>query len=278
MQNLMLNFMQDYWTDEDTILYSEIMDLISGVHEDWPDNIDLFFNSIGDDYTIDMITERLKDMVQEMLINLLQDIGVFISEDYPINNETLFSIYKEFISIEANEQTEFALSILESDRDDIVVFYELLNVVGTLTIDESEFNSHIVKISPYTRNKLIAYLRGKMSVSIEEEINDNTAIINSVKEFIEKTNDENYLVVDLIRKGISVGLTFKSYMDLYSDQLFDLPIKEQCYNLYLFALISEEGQEGPADYLSKIISNYIFDFGEADIVLRAVREIQIKLR
>ena len=271
--------MIDNWSPEEVSLYTEIMETITGIKEDYADNIDVYLMSISDVVTTDTISEEIRLMVQNMLIDLLLNIGVLVTEDYPIDNEVLYSIYYEMITIEASEQTEFSLSILESDKDTITLFYELLTVVGSLTVSEQDFNTHILKILPQTKDKLINYLRGK---KLTEEVPDSDTSVQEiaikVKDFIKKINDDKFLVIDLIRKGMKLGMSFHSYVNLYKEELFELDLKEQCYNLYLFALISEEGKDSPAQLIEDCIHNYVFDMGDVDRIIRAVREVQIKTR
>lgn len=279
MNNLMLNFMIDNWSPEEVSLYTEIMETITAVKEDYADNIDVYLMSISDDVPVDTISEEIKLMVQNMLIDLLMNIGVLVTEDYPVDNEVLYRIYYEMITIEASEQTEFSLSILESDKDTVTLFYELLTVVGSLTVNEQDFNTHILKILPQTKDKLINYLRSKKLTEESPDSNVNAQEISiKVKDFIKKINDDNFLVIDLIRKGMNLGMSFHSYINLYKEELFDLDLKEQCYNLYLFALISEEGKDSPAQLIEDCIHNYVFDLGDVDKIIRAIREVQIKTR
>ena len=277
MGNLMLNYIKSTWEKEDVALYTDIMELVTGVRDDYGDNIDYIIQNCNDDVTMSQLDDLIKSSVQEILIELLREIGFFVSEDYYLDNEILYKIYKEAIEIEANEQIDFSLSILESDRDIIVTFYELLNVVGSLDIDESDFNNHIVKILPMTKEKLVNYLRSKKETQPVEP-KDLSKIALRVKEFCKAVNDESFMVIDLIRNGVNLGLPFRSYLNIYSTALFDLDLKEQCYNLYLFALISEDGTDKPAECIEDNISDYVFDYGVIDTILRAVREIQVKTR
>lgn len=277
MGNLMLNYITSTWEKEDVALYTDIMELVTGVRDDYGDNIDYIIQNCNDDVTMSQLDDLIKSSVQGILIELLMEIGFFVSEDYYLDNEILYKIYKEAIEIEANEQIDFSLSILESDRDIIVTFYELLNVVGSLDIDESDFNNHIVKILPMTKEKLVNYLRNKKETQAVEP-KDLTKIALRVKEFCKAVNDESFMVIDLIRNGVNLGLPFRSYLNIYYTTLFDLDLKEQCYNLYLFALISEDGTDEPAECVEDNISDYVFDYGVVDTMLRAVREIQVKTR
>lgn len=277
MGNLMLNYITSTWEKEDVALYTDIMELVTGVRDDYGDNIDYIIQNCNDDVTMSQLDDLIKSSVQGILIELLMEIGFFVSEDYYLDNEILYKIYKEAIEIEANEQLDFSLSILESDRDIIVTFYELLNVVGSLDIDESDFNNHIVKILPMTKEKLVNYLRNKKETQVEEP-KDLTKIALRVKEFCKAVNDESFMVIDLIRSGVNLGLPFRSYLNIYSTTLFDLDLKEQCYNLYLFALISEDGTDEPLECVEDNIGDYVFDYSVTDTILRAVREIQVKTR
>lgn len=277
MGNLMLNYITSTWEKEDVALYTDIMELVTGVRDDYGDNIDYIIQNCNDDVTMSHLDDLIKGSVQGILIELLMEIGFFVSEDYYLDNEILYKIYKEAIEIEANEQLDFSLSILESDRDIIVTFYELLNVVGSLDIDESDFNNHIVKILPMTKEKLVNYLRNKKETQAVEP-KDLTKIALRVKEFCKAVNDESFMVIDLIRSGVNLGLPFRSYLNIYSTTLFDLDLKEQCYNLYLFALISEDGTDEPAECVEDNIGDYVFDYSVTDTILRAVREIQVKTR
>lgn len=277
MGNLMLNYITSTWEKEDVALYTDIMELVTGVRDDYGDNIDYIIQNCNDDVTMSQLDNLIKSSVQGILIELLMEIGFFVSEDYYLDNEILYKIYKEAIEIEANEQLNFSLSILESDRDIIVTFYELLNVVGSLDIDESDFNNHIVKILPMTKEKLVNYLRNKKETQAVEP-KDLTKIALRVKEFCKAVNDESFMVIDLIRSGVNLGLPFRSYLNIYSTTLFDLDLKEQCYNLYLFALISEDGTDEPAECVEDNIGDYVFDYSVTDTILRAVREIQVKTR
>lgn len=277
MGNLMLNYITSTWEKEDVALYTDIMELVTGVRDDYGDNIDYIIQNCNDDVTMSQLDDLIKSSVQGMLIELLMEIGFFVSDDYYLDNEILYKIYKEAIEIEANEQLDFSLSILESDRDIIVTFYELLNVVGSLDIDESDFNNHIVKILPMTKEKLVNYLRNKKETQVEEP-KDLTKIALRVKEFCKAVNDESFMVIDLIRSGVNLGLPFRSYLNIYSTTLFDLDLKEQCYNLYLFALISEDGTDEPLECIEDNIGDYVFDYSVTDTILRAVREIQVKTR
>lgn len=277
MGNLMLNYITSTWEKEDVALYTDIMELVTGVRDDYGDNIDYIIQNCNDDVTMSQLDDLIKSSVQGILIELLMEIGFFVSEDYYLDNEILYKIYKEAIEIEANEQLDFSLSILESDRDIIVTFYELLNVVGSLDIDESDFNNHIVKILPMTKEKLVNYLRNKKETQAVEP-KDLTKIALRVKEFCKAVNDESFMVIDLIRNGVNLGLPFRSYLNIYSTTLFDLDLKEQCYNLYLFALISEDGTDEPAECVEDNIGDYVFDYSVTDTILRAVREIQVKTR
>ena len=277
MGNLMLNYITSTWEKEDVALYTDIMELVTGVRDDYGDNIDYIIQNCNDDVTMSQLDDLIKSSVQGILIELLMEIGFFVSEDYYLDNEILYKIYKEAIEIEANEQLDFSLSILESDRDIIVTFYELLNVVGSLDIDESDFNNHIVKILPMTKEKLVNYLRNKKETQAVEP-KDLSKIALRVKEFCKAVNDESFMVIDLIRSGVNLGLPFRSYLNIYSTTLFDLDLKEQCYNLYLFALISEDGTDEPLECIEDNIGDYVFDYSVVDTILRAVREIQVKTR
>lgn len=279
MNNLMLNYIQDNWTNEEVDLYVDIMELIHGVKEDYTDNIQSMILSLPDETPTDALNDLIRSSVQEILIDLLLNIGVIVSDDYPLENEVLFKIYREMIGIEANEQIDFSLSILGSEEDNVVVFFELLNTVGCLDLDESVFNTHVSKILPQTKNKLVNYLRNQKLVENKKPSEvDLNEISLRVKHFIREVNDDNFFVVDLIRKGVNIGLPFESYMSLYGEELFELDLKEQCYNLYLFALISSDGTDAPAEKIEAEIGNYVLEMDVSDKIIRAVREVQIKTR
>lgn len=278
MGNLFLNFMNEYWTPEEVKWYTEIMDLINAVQEDYADNIDLIIYSQTDEVSINEVSDLLKKAVQDILIALLENIGVTVAGDYPLDTILLYRIYKDMIEIENNEQIDFALSILESDLDDVTVFYELLTIVGTLEVDESEFTQQIAKISPFTRSKLTQYFysRKETQVAVEETF-DKIKASNRIKQFIEVLNDSEFLAINLIRNGVEMGLSFKSYLNLYNEEIFNLDIKDICYNLYLFAIISQDGCDSPVATIEKHIQNYLFEMAEVDSVLRGVGQIQMKL-
>lgn len=279
MNNLMLNYIQDNWTNEEVDLYVDIMELIHGVKEDYTDNIQSMILSLPDETPTDALNDLIRSSVQEILIDLLLNIGVIVSDDYALENEVLFKIYREMIGIEANEQIDFSLSILGSEEDNVVVFFELLNTVGCLDLDESVFNTHVSKILPQTKNKLVNYLRNQKLVENKKPSEvDLNEISLRVKHFIREVNDDNFFVVDLIRKGVNIGLPFESYMSLYGEELFELDLKEQCYNLYLFALISSDGTDAPAEKIEAEIGNYVLEMDVSDKIIRAVREVQIKTR
>lgn len=279
MNNLMLNYIQDNWTNEEVDLYVDIMELIHGVKEDYTDNIQSMILSLPDETPTDALNDLIRSSVQEILIDLLLNIGVIVSDDYPLENEVLFKIYREMIGIEANEQIDFSLSILGSEEDNVVVFFELLNTVGCLDLDESVFNTHVSKILPQTKNKLVNYLRNQKLVENKKPSDvDLNEISLRLKHFIREVNDDNFFVVDLIRKGVNIGLPFESYMSLYGEELFELDLKEQCYNLYLFALISSDGTDAPAEKIEAEIGNYVLEMDISDRIIRAVREVQIKTR
>jgi len=138
MANLILNFIDDYWTMEEAKEYKEAIDFIDGIHEDWTDNIEMIIRCSNDDVTVNEITLRIRDFIRDQFIELLGEIGFICSEDFVHDPITLYRIYSEAISIENNEQIEFSLSILEADKDNVITFYELLSTVGGLLIDESE--------------------------------------------------------------------------------------------------------------------------------------------
>lgn len=279
MNNLMLNYIQDNWTNEEVDLYVDIMELIHGVKEDYTDNIQSMILSLPDETPTDALNDLIRSSVQEILIDLLLNIGVIVSDDYPLENEVLFKIYREMIGIEANEQIDFSLSILGSEEDNVVVFFELLNTVGCLDMDEMVFNTHVKKILPQTKNKLVNYLRNQKLVENKKPSEvDLNEISLRVKHFIREVNDDNFFVVDLIRKGVNIGLPFETYMSLYGEELFELDLKEQCYNLYLFALISSDGTDAPAEKIEAEIGNYVLEMDISDRIIRAVREVQIKTR
>ena len=79
MGNLFLNFMNEYWTAEEVKWYTEIMDLINAVQEDYADNIDLIIYSQTDEVSINEVSDLLKKAVQDILIALLENIGVTVA-------------------------------------------------------------------------------------------------------------------------------------------------------------------------------------------------------
>lgn len=282
MNNIVLNYIEEYWTKEQASAYMEILDFIHAVDEDYITNIESMFFSLNNDADYAKIDSLLEGFVREILIEMLGNIGVIVSDDYPLDNIVLFKIYKEMVSIEHNEQIDFSLGILQSDEDEVNVFYELLTVVGTLDVDESEFNTHIKKILPFTREKLVKYLNGVKLSTYDamalSEVNPNQTIGDKLKQFIKAVNDDKFYVIELIRGGVNINLPFKSYMDLFGVELFELDLKELSYNLYLFALISSDGYMSPAQTVMNHIEQYVFDMGDVDKINRAVREIQIKTK
>ena len=57
-----------------------------------------------------------------------------------------------------------------------------------------------------------------------------------------------------------------------------MDLKEMAYNLYLFALMSNDGTDNPVLAVESHLNNYIFDPNSHDIIVRAVQDIQIKTR
>lgn len=279
MANLILNFIDDYWTMEEAKEYKEAIDFIDGIHEDWTDNIEMIIHCSNDDVTINEITLRIKDFIRDQFIELLGEIGFICTEDFVHDPITLYRIYSEAISIENNEQIEFSLSILEADKDNVITFYELLSTVGGLLIDESEFNQTIEKISNFTRERLVNTLRGKELVKIEEKQEfDLIRASKNIKEFTKAVNDDSFYAIQLIRSGVDLGIDFKNYLSIYGKEVFEMDLKEMAYNLYLFALMSNDGTDNPVLAVESHLNNYIFDPNSYDIIVRAVQDIQIKTR
>lgn len=279
MANLILNFIDDYWTMEEAKEYKEAIDFIDGIHEDWTDNIEMIIRCSNDDVTVNEITLRIKDFIRDQFIELLGEIGFICSEDFVHDPITLYRIYSEAISIENNEQIEFSLSILEADKDNVITFYELLSTVGGLLIDESEFNQTIEKISNFTRERLVNTLRGKEMVKIEEKQEfDLIRASKNIKEFTKAVNDDSFYAIQLIRSGVDLGIDFKNYLSIYGKEVFEMDLKEMAYNLYLFALMSNDGTDNPVLAVESHLNNYIFDPNSYDVIVRAVQDIQIKTR
>lgn len=279
MANLILNFIDDYWTMEEAKEYKEAIDFIDGIHEDWTDNIEMIIRCSNDDVTVNEITLRIKDFIRDQFIELLGEIGFICSEDFVHDPITLYRIYSEAISIENNEQIEFSLSILEADKDNVITFYELLSTVGGLLIDESEFNQTIEKISNFTRERLVNTLRGKELVKIEEKQEfDLIRASKNIKEFTKAVNDDSFYAIQLIRNGVDLGIDFKNYLSIYGKEVFEMDLKEMAYNLYLFALMSNDGTDNPVLAVESHLNNYIFDPNSYDVIVRAVQDIQIKTR
>ena len=279
MTNLILNFIDDYWTMEEAKEYKEAIDFIDGIHEDWTDNIEMIIRCSNDDVTVNEITLRIRDFIRDQFIELLGEIGFICSEDFVHDPITLYRIYSEAISIENNEQIEFSLSILEADKDNVITFYELLSTVGGLLIDESEFNQTIEKISNFTRERLVNTLRGKELVKIEEKQEfDLIRASKNIKEFTKAVNDDSFYAIQLIRNGVDLGIDFKNYLSIYGKEVFEMDLKEMAYNLYLFALMSNDGTDNPVLAVESHLNNYIFDPNSYDVIVRAVQDIQIKTR
>lgn len=279
MANLILNFIDDYWTMEEAKEYKEAIDFIDGIHEDWTDNIEMIIRCSNDDVTVNEITLRIRDFIRDQFIELLGEIGFICSEDFVHDPITLYRIYSETISIENNEQIEFSLSILEADKDNVITFYELLSTVGGLLIDESEFNQTIEKISNFTRERLVNTLRGKELVKIEEKQEfDLIRASKNIKEFTKAVNDDSFYAIQLIRSGVDLGIDFKNYLSIYGKEVFEMDLKEMAYNLYLFALMSNDGTDNPVLAVESHLNNYIFDPNSYDVIVRAVQDIQIKTR
>lgn len=279
MANLILNFIDDYWTMEEAKEYKEAIDFIDGIHEDWTDNIEMIIRCSNDDVTVNEITLRIRDFIRDQFIELLGEIGFICSEDFVHDPITLYRIYSEAISIENNEQIEFSLSILEADKDNVITFYELLSTVGGLLIDESEFNQTIEKISNFTRERLVNTLRGKEMVKIEEKQEfDLIRASKNIKEFTKAVNDDSFYAIQLIRNGVDLGIDFKNYLSIYGKEVFEMDLKEMAYNLYLFALMSNDGTDNPVLAVESHLNNYIFDPNSYDVIVRAVQDIQIKTR
>lgn len=279
MANLILNFIDDYWTMEEAKEYKEAIDFIDGIHEDWTDNLEIIIRGSNDDVTVNEITLRIKDFIRNQFTELLGEIGFICSEDFVHDPITLYRIYSEAISIENNEQIEFSLSILEADKDNVITFYELLTVVGGLLIDESEFNQTIEKISNFTRERLVNTLRGKELVKIEEKQEfDLIRASKNIKEFTKAVNDDSFYAIQLIRNGVDLGIDFKNYLSIYGKEVFEMDLKEMAYNLYLFALMSNDGTDNPVLAVESHLNNYIFDPNSYDVIVRAVQDIQIKTR
>lgn len=279
MANLILNFIDDYWTMEEAKEYKEAIDFIDGIHEDWTDNLEIIIRGSNDDITVNEITLRIKDFIRNQFTELLGEIGFICTEDFIHDPITLYRIYSEAISIENNEQIEFSLSILEADKDNVITFYELLSTVGGLLIDESEFNQTIEKISNFTRERLVNTLRGKELVKIEEKQEfDLIRASKNIKEFTKAVNDDSFYAIQLIRSGVDLGIDFKNYLSIYGKEVFEMDLKEMAYNLYLFALMSNDGTDNPVLAVESHLNNYIFDPNSYDVILRAVQDIQIKTR
>ena len=62
---------------EDVALYTDIMELVTGVRDDYGDNIDYIIQNCNDDVTISQLDDLIKSSVQEILIELLREIGFF---------------------------------------------------------------------------------------------------------------------------------------------------------------------------------------------------------
>ena len=275
---LIRDFVNEYMDNTSQAIWTEITDTVLGINEDWVDGLTVYWNSIDDNYDVNRIVEELHLIQRDWLIALLKNIGVFVSQEHPLDNLTLYQIYMEFIQIENNELAEISLSILQSDNyDDITLFYELLTVVGSLQVDEEVFSSHIANISPYTKEKLISYLLNQESVKIKQDEHDvdTDLIVKTVKAFLEAVNDDKFYVIELIRNGVNIGLPFASYLTLFGTDLFDLDDKELAYNLFLLSAISEEGHRNITGWLETDLMNWIPDYRRQDTVIRMVREVSI---
>lgn len=284
MGNLLLDFMTEYWPDTELKRYTEIMEVLTGVNEEYASNMDTYFSLLSEGETdLETITDDIKGRIQNMLVEVLRNLGVFVSEEYPLDNYTLLQIYLELIGIEQNEQAVNCIGILNDKEIPVAdAFFEVIQLIGGNVVDEDSFHKHIDRISEYTRDKLVSYLLNQrhmdVDVKVDEDVFDRMTAANRIKQFCKVLNDGSFLVIDLIKNGVNMGMLFKDYMSIYGSDILELDFKDQAYNLYLLGLISKDGAEGPAELVERHLSNYVFDLGTQDHLIRAVRDIQIKTR
>lgn len=279
MENPLLEFMVKYWTEEEVKWYNEMLDTIGGIYPDWLDNYDTYFDSLDGNRDIQDMSMDIHSMIRNQLTELLLNMGFIVSDEYDIDNIVLFKIYRELLEIDKNEQTDYILSILEEDNNPEDIFYEVLTTVGGLDVDESLYHQHIQKVSPFTVKKFIHFLKEKTfseDVPVPTEY-DNIKASERFKAFMEKLNDSNFYVVDLIRNGMKLGLSFRHYMDLYWSDISQLDNREITYNLYLLGVSSIDGLGNEALVVHRNISNYIPDPYQQDIICRAISELHLKL-
>lgn len=278
MDNSILDFMLHYWTEEEVKWYSEIFDLISSVNQDYTDNISIYLLSV-EDKEINDITLDIKLMTNGILIELLKNIGVIVKEDIDTNsNILLYTIYKELINIENNEQIDTMISILESGDEAKDIVYELLTTVGGLYIDESDYHSVISKVLDFTISKLLKYLSSKKLSMVETNKTefDTIRATKKIRNFIKILNDDNFHVINLVRQGYSLGLNLKTYLNLIWEDISQLDLKELIYNLYLLTIISND-VDNPVKSVENILGNYIVDDHLRDLTIRKLSELQLKI-
>lgn len=280
MENLLLKFMQDTWAPELVIAYSEIFDLLYSQVPEKIEAFDMYFLSVPEDRTSGEISDDIHQMVKDILEQALNNMGFFVTEEaQPIE---MFKIYEQLLLIDNNESTDFILSITEDlDEDASGVYYEILTFVGALQMDEGLWHGTIEKVIPEALQKLRQVVTvkamGNEQAASPEYLKSVGFVKNKVKNFISLLNDDNFLVIQLLKAGMAPLLTFDSMLNLFKVDILALDSKEMLYNFYLFSLISAEGQEDAAGFAVKRLPDFVQDHSQLTQMSRALRDLQIKL-
>lgn len=246
---------------------------------------------------------ELIDSVQNILIDTLytlsNEFGIKLLDDLSLMD--LIEIVDPITELEYIEDYSWFIKILNSDSEDRCKLIAILCNIKTTSL-EGKYYEHIESVTPFLFKRL-AEIISKKTEDIEpvQNIGNQLSLLGKYKtilmDYIEKNNKykettiKDYIVENLIKLGIPIGLNFNHY--LFEDLMLGEELDSESYsingllntagplacamNLIGLSLICDTEEKTPRELINEVIEELIHDANKLVKVQIEVSELLNRL-
>lgn len=222
----------------------------------------------GDDLSIQEVVASLFVLTNNYIADVLSEHGVFLTEEATIEDGAFF--ISAMLDIPDAECKADILSCITASDNNEERLCEIIALISEKTVEEMLPLVERVSLSCISLIKELSALQEDEYESVIDP--KDTARIEQAKLFIQRNSITKLMAVELIQRGVPVGLPYMTYADVYMGEFEKMSPEDAAANMLFMAVISSDSERAMQvvkENLEHYIPNPAFTT-KADIALTSL--------
>lgn len=219
--------------------------------------------------------EGLNTYTSDVLESILKQHGVYVDEETDL--EHLLLACEALLNLQKLQDATYAVDICENkEMDNLEKIAEIFAYVTAHKPEE--FMTYITEVSDSLFSAIIINLKNKAE-DIDDILREQKSISDVKIRKIDKLYEDcaESFLYDLIKAGLRCNMEFDYYIELYGQQLLEMPVLEIARNLIGITIISNASEGSYNQLIDPFLSKNFIDLKELGQVQTQVRDFFIKI-